>query len=283
MSRLSILVRARVAVVLIAAVTLVSACVLESATVVPPTELANLSPTPAEATLLATPSLSPGTTTEPLTSPSAGPTPTGFIVWLPPYDPLPPTTLPTPTSLPTPIGPPPTVGPTGTPEPPEVLVPVKTGDSRPTRLVIKALGIDLPVMKGDTKYPYCNVAQYLTNFVNPGQPGTTYIYGHARTGMFLPFLTKSKINNGASLIGLEVRLYTADKKMHLYRINIVKRHVRDYSLAYDLNPGQHRLIMQTSEGPNGSYPKLQIAAKPIGVYAATAAQALPTPHPKTCG
>ncbi len=259
-------------VVLISAVTLVSACVLESATVVPPTELANASPTPAE-TVAA--SLPPGTATEPpLTSPSAGPTPTGFIVWLPPYGPLPPTTLPTP------IGPPSTVGPT---PPPEVLVPVKTGDSRPTRLVIKALGIDLPVIKSNSSYPYCNVAQYLTNFVNPGQPGTTYIYGHARTGMFLPFLTKSKINNGASLIGLEVRLYTADKKMHLYRINIVKRHVRDYSLAYDLNPGQHRLIMQTSEGPNGTYPKLQIAAKPIGVYAATAAEALPTPHPKTCG
>jgi hypothetical protein len=65
-------------------------------------------------------------------------------------------------------------------------------------------------------------------------------------------------------------------------INIVKRHAKDFSLAYNLNAGQHRLIMQTSEGPNGSYPKHQISAKPIGVYAATAAQALPTPHPKIC-
>jgi hypothetical protein len=269
MNKPSILVRARVSLVLIAAVTLVSACVVESATVVPPTELAS-APTQAE-TLLATSSLSPGTTIEPLTSPSVGPTPTAFIVWLPPYGPLPPTTLPTQA---------PPAGPT---PPPEVLVPVKTGDSPPTRLVVKALGIDLPVIKGNSKYPYCNVAQYMLGFVNPGQPGTTYLYGHARTGMFLPFLTRSKINDGASLIGMEVRLYTADKKMHLYRINIVKRHVRDFSLAYDLDPGQHRLIMQTSEGPNGTYPKLQIAAKPIGVYAATAAQALPTPHPKICG
>jgi hypothetical protein len=267
MNKPSILVRARVSVVLIAAVTLVSACVLESATVVPPTELANASPTPADTGAA---SLSPGTTTEPLASPSAGPTPTTFIVWLPPYDPLPPTTLPTP------VGPPPPT------EQPEVLVPVKTGDSPPTRIVVKALGIDLAVVKGNSKYPYCNVAQYMLGFVNPGQPGTTYLYAHARTGMFLPFLTRSKINNGASLIGMEVRLYTADKKLHIYRINIVKRHVTDFSLAYDLNPGQHRLIMQTSEGPNGTYPKLMIAAKPIGVYAATAAQALPTPHPKIC-
>jgi hypothetical protein len=267
MNRLSILFRARVAVVLITALTLVSACVVESATVVTPTELANVSPTPAETV---TASLSPGTTSEPVTSPSAEPSPTGLLVWLPPYDPLPPTTLPTPV---------PTAGPT---PPPEVLVPVKTGDSPPTRIVVKALGIDLAVVKGNSKYPYCNVAQYMLGFVNPGQPGTTYLYAHARTGMFLPFLTRSKINNGASLIGLEVRVYTADKKLHIYRINIVKRHVTDFSLAYDLNPGQHRLIMQTSEGPNGTYPKLMIAAKPIGVYAATAAQALPTPHPKIC-
>lgn len=250
---------------------------LESANLVTPTELANSSPTPADTTLLATPSLPPGTASEPpLGSAAPSPTPTGFIVWLPPGGPLPPTTLPGPTSVP------PTTGPTSAPEPPDVLVPVKTGNSRPTRLVIKALGIDLPVIKGNTSYPYCNVAQYLPDFVNPGQPGTTYMYGHARRGMFLPFLTKSKINNGASLIGLEVRLYTADKKMHLYRINIVKRHATSFALAYNLDPGQHRLIMQTSEGPSGAYPKLQIAAKPIGVYAATAAQALPTPHPKVC-
>lgn len=145
-----------------------------------------------------------------------------------------------------------------------------------------ALRIDLAVVKGNSSYPYCNVAQYMLGMANPGQPGTTYLYGHARTGMFLPFLTKSKINNGASMIGMVVELYTADKKLHVYKINIVKRHAKDFSLAYDLRPGQHRLIMQTSEGPNGSYPKLQIAAKPIAVYASTAAAALPTAHPRTC-
>jgi hypothetical protein len=58
--------------------------------------------------------------------------------------------------------------------------------------------------------------------------------------------------------------------------------VRDFSLAYDLDPGEHRLIMQTSEGPSGLYPKLQIAARPIAVYESTSAEALPTPHPRRC-
>jgi len=163
------------------------------------------------------------------------------------------------------------------------LVPVPTGNSRPTRIVIPALKIDLAVIKGDSKYPKCNVAQYMTNFVNPGQPGTTYIYAHARKGMFLPLLNQSKINNGAGMIGMKVKVYTADRKLHVYRINIVKRHATDFSLAYNLKPGKHRLVMQTSEGPAGTIAKLQVAAKPVGVYAATAAAALPTPRPVTCG
>jgi hypothetical protein len=177
----------------------------------------------------------------------------------------------------TPISPSPTATPTQSSD-----VTVTTGDSPPTRIVVPSLGIDLPVVAGDTDFPLCNVAQYLFGFANPGQPGTTYLYGHARTGMFLPLLDESQIDNGAGMIGALVKLYTADLKLHIYQIDIVKQHAVDLSLAYDLGPGQHRLIMQTSEGPHGTIPKLQVAAKPIGIYSATAAEALPTPHPKVC-
>jgi len=169
----------------------------------------------------------------------------------------------------------PTSGPSG--------VPSDTGDALPTRIVIPSLDIDLPIVSGDTSYPLCNVAQYLRGFANPGQPGTTYLYGHARDGMFLPLLTESEKNDGAALIGALVKVYTADQRLHLYQINIVKRHATDLSLAFDLAPGEHRLIMQTSEGPHGTVPKLQVAAKPLGVYVASAADALPTPHPVDCG
>jgi hypothetical protein len=226
-------------------------------------------PEPTEAAT-PTPTLAPTPTPTPTVAPTPSATP-----WLPPWTPLPPTTAPKP---------PPTDGPSSSPDPTGGGggQPVKTGNSVPTRIVVAGLHIDLPVIYGRPGYPVCNVAMYLSNFVNPGQHGSTYIYAHARTGMFLPLLNQSKINNGAGMIGMEVRVYTKDKKLHLYRIFKVKRHATDFSLATNLSAGEHRLIMQTSEGPHGTIPKLQVAARPIGIFASTAAAALPTPHPKNC-
>ena len=248
-----------------------------------PSAIAAVDQTLAPPTPVVTPLAAPSNQVPPTATPSFTP----FLPTTPPVstdDPHRPTGAPpqssaSPTTAPT--GTPPTGQPTDDPPDP-TLEPVETGNARPTRIVIAALGIDLPVIKSDPNYPYCNVAQYLTNFVNPGHAGSTYIYGHARTGMFLPLLTKSKVNDGASMIGMRVALDPADRKRHVYRINIVTRQARDFSLATDLRAGQHRLVLQTSEGPNYTYPKLQVAAKPIGIYKSTAAVALPTPHPKIC-
>ncbi len=79
----------------------------------------------------------------------------------------------------------------------------------PTRVVIPALQIDLPVVRppnDPNHFPYCNVAEYLAALSRPGQPGTTFIYAHARTGMFLPILTSSD----ASMKGMLVEVYTSD-------------------------------------------------------------------------
>src|SRR5215217_2853712 len=266
MSRRSGSARLLVAIWLVVVVGLVGGCFSgESADSTPAptaTDMAYESPSAAAtADLLPTAGVTdPGATTTPPVAATAAPTPT---VWLPGWSPLPPTVL---IPVATPAAPPPTAAPPtaapptaeSTPAPPRpseppdaALVAVRTGNSRPTRIVVAALHIDLPIIKSSSSYPKCNVAQYLTNFVNPGQPGTTYLYGHARRGMFLPLLTQSKINNGANMIGMLVKLYTADKKLHLYRINIVKRHATSYALAVNLSRGQHRLIMQTSEGPSG--------------------------------
>ena len=37
------------------------------------------------------------------------------------------------------------------------------GRETATRVVVPALGIDLPVISGTDTYPYCNVAMYLTS------------------------------------------------------------------------------------------------------------------------
>ena len=68
-----------------------------------------------------------------------------------------------------------------------------------TRVVIPSLGIDLPIVsrdlavpnQGPDVYPPCDVAVYHTSFQQPGQPGTAYLYAHARDGMFLPLLNAS--------------------------------------------------------------------------------------------
>jgi len=159
---------------------------------------------------------------------------------------------------------------------------------RASRIRIASLGIDLPIVPGNLQvrgnvknYPLCDVAQYLTGFVQPGEPGTTYIYAHAQKGMFAPLLHESYTNNGAGMIGALVQVYTSDNKLHLYEITRVKRHATDLSITR-IPAGQQQLVLQTSEGWHGHVPKLQVAARQIAVVAAKPAEANPVPHPRVC-
>ena len=186
--------------------------------------------------------------------------------------------------LPLPERPPPGRPPPG--RPPERLQRVAT------RVSIPALRIDLPVVSGNGRFPLCNVAQYLTlqglpfHPVQPGQTGTTYIYAHARAGMFLPLLTASQVNNGSGMVGYSVLVYTSDSKVYWYSISVVRRGVvpgssGEWSIAI-APPGVRQLVLQTSEGPNDSSSKLEILAKFELVQQATLAAAHPTPHPQVC-
>lgn len=155
-----------------------------------------------------------------------------------------------------------------------------------TRIVIPALGIDLPVIRQpDPTYPACNVAMYATGIAGFGQPGQgriVYIYAHARTGMFLPLLEQSQVNNGQRMIGMLVQVFTNDDQLFLYEITQVRRHVPpDFDLT-KLVTGKEALWLQTSEGPNYTYPKLQLRADPLSAGPADHAEANPTPHPVAC-
>jgi hypothetical protein len=112
---------------------------------------------------------------------------------------------------------------------------------------------------------------------------TTYIYGHAREGMFLPLLEASKRDGGKELLNALVQVYTSDDKVYLYEIFRVKRHALDFSLATDVGADEQRLVLQTSEGPKGTVPKLQVAARLLNVQAATPEEARPSPKPRACG
>jgi hypothetical protein len=228
--------------------------------------------------------LAPGATPSP--PPSDQPQPTDPITGAtqPPVTPGPGST-----ATPIPIGPTPTPGSGGTPQPSNAPpTPATSGNSIATRVVIPSLDIDLPIVASDLDvpgneghYPLCDVAMYMIGFVNPGQPGTTYVYGHAQSGMFAPLLHASKYNNGASMVGALVEVYTNDNMLHLYEIKQVKRHATDLSITR-VPPGVHQLVLQTSEGWHGHVPKLQIAAKPLTVLPASYQDAHPTPHPRVC-
>ncbi|HVM30864.1 MAG TPA: hypothetical protein VM305_08880 [Candidatus Limnocylindrales bacterium] len=158
-----------------------------------------------------------------------------------------------------------------------------------SRLVIEALGVDLPVVSGALEVagnrpgmPLCDVAQYLVAYRQPSQPGTTYLYAHAQRGMLLPLLTASERDNGQELMGLPVDVYTTDGTRYRYEILTVQRHATDYRLADSVRPGDRRLVIQTSEGPEGTVPKLQVAAELADSETVALDEARPSAEPRVC-
>lgn len=149
-----------------------------------------------------------------------------------------------------------------------------------TRIVISKLGIDLAVIRGPSGYPPCNVAMYMKELAQPREPGVTLIYAHARRGMFLPLLTRSRTNDGASLLGMKVKVYTSDSRVSTYQIIQVRRHVRSIQSAFGVTG--ERLWMYTSEGPTASYPKLIVVAKRLSTTTTTYAASHPRARPVRC-
>jgi hypothetical protein len=152
--------------------------------------------------------------------------------------------------------------------------------ARATRVAISGLGIDLPVVRGPSGYPLCRVAMYLAAVAQPREPGVTFIYAHARTGMFLPLLTRWKYDRGASLIGATVKVWTSDSYVTYYRILRVR--VTSDAMVGVTSLSRERLWLQTSTGPNTSYPKLIVEASRYKTVKTTYAAAHPTARPVSC-
>ncbi|MGA3057048.1 MAG: hypothetical protein ABSE70_03255 [Candidatus Limnocylindrales bacterium] len=158
-----------------------------------------------------------------------------------------------------------------------------------TRLVIPALGMDLPVILSPSNedWPLCDVAEVLPldhAHEAPGLPQATYLYAHSQAGMFLPLLTQSKINDGRAMLGMWAELYTDDNQRHVYEITQVIRGVPNAPSALDRarDARTDQLWLQASEGPYETSTKLQVVAMPIGEVAATAADAHPAGKGRVC-
>ena len=150
-----------------------------------------------------------------------------------------------------------------------------------TRVAVPSLGIDLPVVvqKGSA-FPWCNVAMYMSQLSQPGEAGVSFIYAHARTGMFLPLLTASLVNNGTRMLGMKVYVWTSDDRMVTYQIIRVLRH--QYTLPDLWSISSQQVWLQTSEGPYGTYNKLMVVAQRIAVTTVSHAAANPRPRPIVC-
>jgi hypothetical protein len=157
-------------------------------------------------------------------------------------------------------------------------------DAEPTRVVVATLGIDLPVIRPqrDEAYPLCDVAEFLPSYGLPGLPGVTYLYAHARSGMFLALLEASRTDDGAAMLGLEVQLYSSDRFRRRYTISEVHRRVRNLDVVNDL--AGDALVLQTSETSRSSGTKLVVVARPVGTPTmAPERAARPVARPRACG
>lgn len=180
----------------------------------------------------------------------------------------------------------PSLAPSVAPSPSATPSPAVTGTPgkhpTPTRVVVPALGIDLAVVRSPNGFPWCNVAMYFPSMGRPGSDRATYIFAHARDGMFGPIYELSMVTRRPEkMIGMRVEVYTADDRLHVYQITKVRRHVTTMDSALAVN--SDTLFLQTSEGPHGTPGKTQVIAKPVSTSDSSYADAHPKVRRVACG
>ena len=164
-----------------------------------------------------------------------------------------------------------------------------TGREHATRVVVPALDIDLPIIRGNDGYPYCNVAMYLSSskkadkdvFGQPGEGRATYLYSHARDGMFGPIYNLAiRDRTPNKMLGMIVQVYTSWNRLYLYEVRSVRLHVT--SLDKAMAREKEEVWLQTSEGPKGTKGKTQVIGRFLSVEDATKKEAQPKPKPVRC-
>ncbi len=176
------------------------------------------------------------------------------------------TVAPSDTALPSP-----SAGPTASPQP--TATPFK-GRAVATRIVIADLRIDLPIVKSPPAgaYPYCNVAMYFGKPLGqPGESRATYIFAHARTGMFGPIYELTMVRRTPNkMVGMLVQVYTSDSKLHTYRIVRVLPHQLTLNRAVGrevgpaVAPDVRGAARDARQDAGAGQPRLRGASRPDG-------------------
>jgi len=129
------------------------------------------------------------------------------------------------------------------------------------RIKIPRLAIDLPIVEGDLERDAVrqetpeNVALHLPGTAIPGDGSNTYIYAHARRGMFLSLWSARE--------GDEVVVLTSSGSELRYVVSEVHPRVDPTDISWVARTAGERLTLQTSTGPNPGDPRFVVVAIPV--------------------
>lgn len=151
-----------------------------------------------------------------------------------------------------------------TSRPPSTSVPTATPGPRAIpdgyRIQIPRLRIDLPIFEGDVARDINqqqtpeDAAFHLPLTAIPGQGSNSYIYAHARTGMFLSLWE--------ARVGDEVFISTPDGRALKYVVSEVHPRVPFDDVQWANPSTSERITLQTSTGPNERDPRFVVVARP---------------------
>ena len=128
------------------------------------------------------------------------------------------------------------------------------------RIKMPRLGIDLPIAEGDLYRDTVeqqtpeNFAFHFPGTAFPGVVGNSYIYAHARRGMFLS-LWNARVGDQVSITtpaGVELKFVVTE----------VHPRVPPADTSWLQPSGDERLTLQTSTGPNPQDPRFVVVAAP---------------------
>jgi hypothetical protein len=167
-----------------------------------------------------------------------------------------PLAIPSPTASATPAPAASGESPTLSPTPVPTLGPIPDG----YRVLLPRLGIDLPIAEGDVERDVVvqrtpeNFAFHFPGTAIPGTVGNSYIYAHARTGMFLS-LWNARVGDQVSITtpaGVELKFVVTE----------VHPRVPPADTSWLQPSADERLTLQTSTGPNSGDPRFVVIAAP---------------------
>ncbi len=128
------------------------------------------------------------------------------------------------------------------------------------RVRVPRLGIDLPIAEGvierdiDQQHTPEGYAFHLPGTSIPGRGGNTYLYAHARIGMFLALWNAQ--------VGDDVLVATPDGATLRYVVSEVRPRVPPTDISVAQRSTDERLTLQTSTGPSPSDPRFVVIALP---------------------